>query len=474
MTDFTTGFSVSLADSVAFSRLCGDCNPLHVDAIGARRLRFGSTVTHGIHLFLRSLDELAERGLLQGQTPILLSATFNNAVTSGERVTLDASTHGNKLRLSGAAGGTQAFTASVELQPEIASGGPIEDAEFAPARPDELDFPPAVSEGTVPLRLSESLLMSLFPALAALPGHGWIADLLATTQIIGMRCPGMHSIYSGFKLQRSLAGVAARAMHYHMQGTEKRLQMIRLQVVGAYLNGMIEAFFRARPVEQRSLREIATSIAPNIFAGHRVLVVGGSRGLGELTAKLAAAGGADVTITYAKGADDARRICAEADELGHKCAMQPLDVLSLSAPDDLPWLTSAAFTHVYFFASPPIAMNVGRWDAALFDKFTRIYVTAFATLVERILDARISKRQSVRFLYPSSVFASQPEAGFAEYAVAKAAGEALCDQLQGRRGAQFSKPRMPRMHTDQTSSVTDIGAADPFPVMLEVVRAFHA
>jgi hypothetical protein len=136
------------------------------------------------------------------------------------------------------------------------------------------------------------------------------------------------------------------------------------------------------------------------------------------------------------------------------------------------WLAAERFTHVYFFASPPIAKNTGRWNQALFEQFTRVYVAAFAALVEQTTAQ--SGDTPVRFLYPSSVFVAQLEPGFAEYAVAKAAGEALCDQLEGRRGARFSKPRLPRMRTDQTNALVDIGAEDPFPVMLDVVRRFHA
>jgi hypothetical protein len=258
-------------------------------------------------------------------------------------------------------------------------------------------------------------------------------------------------------------------MRYSVGGMEKRLHLLRIQVTGSCLEGTLDAFFRPRPVEQRALHEVASVVAARAFDGQRVLVVGGSRGLGELTAKITVAGGADVTITYAHGHEDAQRVCAEALALGRRCAARHLDLSTFGTEAAPQWLAESRFSHVYFFASPPIAKNIGRWSDGLFAQFARIYVTGFAALVEQVL-AQAEGQQPTRFLYPSSVFVTRGESGFAEYAVAKAAGEALCEQLARRRDAQFLKPRLPRMRTDQTSSLVDIGAVDAFPIMLDVVR----
>ena len=43
-------------DQLAFAKLSGDHNPLHLDPLLARRLLFGRQVVHGLHALLWSLD----------------------------------------------------------------------------------------------------------------------------------------------------------------------------------------------------------------------------------------------------------------------------------------------------------------------------------------------------------------------------------------------------------------------------------
>src|ERR1017187_2103326 len=49
----------SFADQERFAAVSGDCNPMHVDALMARRTQAGAPVVHGIHLLLWALDSLA-------------------------------------------------------------------------------------------------------------------------------------------------------------------------------------------------------------------------------------------------------------------------------------------------------------------------------------------------------------------------------------------------------------------------------
>jgi NADP-dependent 3-hydroxy acid dehydrogenase YdfG len=285
----------------------------------------------------------------------------------------------------------------------------------------------------------------------------------------------MHSIYSGFRLRRMLPQAnASTGMQYRVTGVADRFRLLRIEVTGACLVGTIEAFFRPRPVVQRSISEISAVVSSDAFLDHRVLIVGGSRGLGELTAKILLAGHADVTITYFRGKRDAEKICDEARALGLVCSAQHMDVTTMEGQGSPEWLATSCFSHVYFFATPPISKNQGDWSASLYDQFHQTYVAGFKNLVEQTLATRADRDRSVHFLYPSSVFLTKPEIGFGEYAAAKAAGEALCDKLQGSHGARFTKPRLPRMQTDQTNSLVDTGAADPLSILLDVIRNAHS
>ncbi len=54
--------------------------------------------------------------------------------------------------------------------------------------------------GSLSLHLPLEDFANLFPALARSYTPAQMAVLLATTRLVGMECPGLHSIFSTFKL----------------------------------------------------------------------------------------------------------------------------------------------------------------------------------------------------------------------------------------------------------------------------------
>jgi len=474
------GFVIQPQDSAAFARLSGDFNPLHLDPVAARRLQFGGTVCHGVHLVLLALETLARGGALRGRSLQAVSAVFHQPVRTGAavRCVVAPDAGGERVKVSGMEASRPQFTVQVVLgpaaaAPEVPEAQP-ESARAAlnPSFPADATALQAVSGG-VPLRLNSALLQQLFPALAAWPdGRAVAADLMASTNVVGMRCPGLNSIYSEFKLHRSAAPGSATVMPYSAIHADPRFQKVCLRLQGALLEGTVEAFFRAPPVAQRTLDELAMVTQPGCVTGQRALVVGGSRGLGELVAKMLLAGGAEVTITYARGATDAARTVAAARERGAVCQALQLDA-TVPMPDAVAALAQGGYTHLYHFATPAIGKSPsGQWSQALFDSYCRIYVAALAELTRAIVHSP-RDGMPLHILYPSTVFLNSAERGLAEYCAAKAAGEALCDHLALNTGRfVVQRPRLPRMKTDQNSSVLGPDAADPYPIMARILQSF--
>ncbi|MGE5257302.1 MAG: MaoC/PaaZ C-terminal domain-containing protein [Hyphomicrobiales bacterium] len=72
-------------DQLAFARLSGDSNPLHMNPTTARRLLFGQPVVHGLHALLWGVDEALRTGM-QALELRTVRADFQTGIGLGRTV----------------------------------------------------------------------------------------------------------------------------------------------------------------------------------------------------------------------------------------------------------------------------------------------------------------------------------------------------------------------------------------------------
>lgn len=448
---FTRRFTA--ADQHAFALLSGDWNPMHMDAAAARRTVFGERVVHGIHTLLWALSVAAPRGALAQ-----LEVKFQKAVRLDSELQCTMKGTPEAFTLVVSVDGA----AAVKIKGRMGSYARSCAARPAPAHDREaavVEFGAADGmKGTAPLGCDQDLLGKLLPDLS-LPI--WQTEvLLATTRVVGMQCPGLHSMYAALTMKFD-EPVESAVLTYAVRAEDTPYSSVEIEFDGAGAHGKARALFRPPPQAQATYADAAEAVTAHEFQDWRALVVGGSRGLGEVAAKLIAAGGGNVCLTYALGADDARRICDELRAADREAHAVRLDVTKTEMPP-LPWEP----THLLYFATPQIPADRGEnFSMSDFNRLCAFYVEGF----HRVVTALPSL---TAILYPSTIYLDEHKPQLAAYCAAKAAGETLCRHLAGAR--RIHMPRLPRLATDQTSGITSNSAPAALPVILQELRTLGA
>lgn len=453
-------------DQVAFARLSSDWNPMHLDHAFARRSQMGAPVVHGIHTLVWAADAVLRSApfkianiRVRFLQPLYLdeTASFRICDRTDARIEIEvvaANTVVASINLSAAPG--KPVTETAQLSSSAVTGF----AEPANLRFEQLaGHTGAVATGDADIGL-------LFPALTDAIGAAAVRDLLATSQIVGMACPGLHSLFAGLDVNCNRQTGREGALAYAVSKADARFRSLQIDVSGAGIAGRLNAFARPAPPTQPGMSEISARVSGKPFAGQRSLIIGGSRGLGEVTAKIVAAGGGHPVITFRDSEQEAQQIAADIALAGGQCDVLRYD--ALSTPREQLLKLGTAVDCCYYFATPKIFQRKSAlYEPQKLRTFLGFYADGFFELCAALAHDRPGK---LAMFYPSTVAIDQAAGATAEYAMAKISGEILAKYInEFMSGIHVISRRLPRILTDQTAMVGVASADNALDVMLPIV-----
>jgi NAD(P)-dependent dehydrogenase (short-subunit alcohol dehydrogenase family) len=462
-------------DQARFALLSGDFNPSHMDPVAARRTQAGAQVVHGIHVLLWLLDAIAASHTSIANVATV-KARFWKVVYPGDRVDARVTQYTpNAVRATVSVQGVEVISLAAELGRVGSEGNPLCSLPAIPLAPQTSPCDPALEElperrGRVSFAGRSAAYGAAFPNAARLLGIHRVAALGCSSYLVGMVVPGLHSTYASLDLRMTAQDCPAEELWFAVTSVESRFGRIQIQIAAAGLTGSLVTFSRAPPVQQPSIEAAASRVEPREFSASVALIVGGSRGLGEVAAKLIAAGGGKVTITYASGKSDALAVAAQINGWGGGCEVWGYDVRS-DAYRQLRELSEPP-THIYYFATPTIfRRKAGLCAPERLAEFNQFYLHGFMGLVEAACRLR---PEGISVFYPSTAYLKKRPEGMTEYAMSKAAGEVLCaDIARFNPKVRVIAQRLPRILTDQTAALIRAKNADPLDVMLPIIRKMH-
>jgi len=448
-----------------FASVSGDVNPIHVDAKWAAAHFPGALVVHGQHVLLWALDELARAR--PGMPLASVQATYVKPVVVGDRVEASLSQDHKLVHIK--VHGEIAVAARVEFggsavpaEPRFEGGGVPTSARAR--RVTEL----AGLSGTVTLPPAARSLTTRFAALTRAIGGDRVIGLAAISALVGMDCPGLHSMLSKIVV-RTEAAAGGDGLAFQVRKFHEPMSLAEIDVTGMGISGTVSAFTAREPTPATSDEALRAMVSPTEFRRQRPLVVGATSGLGYATARLLAAGGADPVLTWHVSPAD--EVVRAVRALGARGTAVQLNAASPS--QGLAEIAASGWdgAQLYYFATPRIfRRRIEPYQKQDFRDFVSVFVDGFYEVVRTF-----ASRSRLTVFYPSSTAIDDSSADLLEYALAKTLGEQLCVRMEKKMPhLKIVVARLPRTATRQTDTFLKVRSETPEAIMLPLIRAVQA
>jgi NADP-dependent 3-hydroxy acid dehydrogenase YdfG len=441
-----------------------------MDPVAARRTQAGAQVVHGIHAVLWALEATLANGRSFNRITTL-DVQFKKFIYVGDQVAL-ASVRETEtmLRVALCVDGLETTTLEIGFAPRAKISASL----LSTAVIEVPQVPLTLTLADLPGRsgrlsiTNERRVSSMFLKTTEQLGKHRVEAIAQLSTLVGMVCPGLHSIFSSLELEFTSEPEEATGLNFKVQNIDGRFRLAKIAISGSGLRGMASAFVRHPPVTQPSYLDLTQLVHKNEFSSTTALIVGGSRGLGALTARAIAAGGGRVIVTYVHGETEALDISKEIGP--DACCILRYDVRKDASEQlsSLDWNVN----QLYYFATSQIFRQKASWFVSShFSEFCQMYVTGFEAVCKAV---QIQENQKLSVFYPSSLAVEDHPRDMIEYSMAKAAGEILCsDMNRFMRDVHVVVKRLPRILTDQTATVMPVESSDPLDVMLPIIRELH-
>jgi acyl dehydratase len=468
---------ISPQEREIFSKISGDYNPYHLDALYSRKSIFGKPVVYGVLIVLKALEQHFLHLCAEVDAPGLIlqkiSANFLRPAFFEECLSLEIlskNPHELTLRIFSDSRKIKIANAKATFQEDASLSGQAKFkriSENTPQEPADWELKELEGHtGRIEIETLDSLITELFPELTRRLGPDRIAAVSRLSALVGMHCPGRHALFAGFSLDCDHDD-SEQAICYSVEKTDERYSHLSLKLDGGPFRGTVTSFIQPKPVDTMAIDSIAALVKKDEFMDRAAVVLGGSRGLGAVAAKIIAAGGGSVLVTYLVGRAEAMEVARDIREFGGKCAIDQFQV-GASADFSLPEKFQPP-TDLLYFASPHISRRKDvLFSRELFNEFADVYVDGFLNAYEA---CRAMTDKPLTVFLPSSVFVETAPTELAEYSAAKAAAEVAARAIcADDKNTLLVIRRLPMLRTDQTLNIQGTESGDPLKAILDMLR----
>ncbi len=447
----------SLNDNIFFSNVSGDKNPIHIDKIFARKTIFGQPIVHGCHLLIYALNIVYKKNKIIGkkfQVNFLKPVFTNQLLTFYINELEDTILIANKEIIF--------VKINIEKNQPIPHTNSDYKKNLRKSKPKKLSIKLIKKNKTYKFVHACEIkkARNKFPYLYQAYGSLTASELFDLSYLVGMECPGKHSLFLEANIELKYQNINP---NYKISKYDYRFKLLNISTKTKNMSVEIKAFIRPAPVVFPNIKELKKIVKNKEFKSIKALIIGGSRGLGSLTAKLIAAGGGEVIITYNDGRNEALKLIKEIKEFGSKGRIIQYNIQE----EKIMKTFKTKINQCYYYATPRIfGKQKKNFDKLMFKKFLLYYVIKFEKIIKNIN----KNYKNCSFFFPSTISISEPLEEIIEYTNAKLEAEIMITKLTNQLRDKVLIERYPRLLTDQTNTILNINTIDSSKLVVKTIR----
>ena len=453
--------SFTLSECMMFANLSKDFNEVHTLSPLESGANFENRINHGVHSLLWSLEVFFQEFKY---LPQKIHVRYKQPVYLNEEITLYWNKELNMLYLLGLDGSILVnISLSGRFYKYVKTGVvvPAHSLALDKFETKNIDFEKLTLglTRTDLYTLDLKFLPVLFPELTRFLGDESLSSIIEISQIIGMHLPGKFSILSHIKME-FIENTSWR--NIELMRIDSRAKFIILEINSPKIKASIGAFFRPKPIHINSTNNLDVQDATiSIPRGRRVLIIGGSSGIGSIVSKVLALNGADVTVTYHRHKDAAESLKTSLTAQGGMVRLIPLSITEQGIRGNL----EKNFESIYYFATPAIKTNYDSFNSKLYQNYYYFYVTIFKKLINFF-----NLESNKNIFFPSTILLDKQKPGFKEYIMAKAQGENACRNTKPSNNLTIRVLRLKAVQTNNTNYLIPIEFSDPIDEAIRIIK----
>ena len=454
-------------DAETFSKISGDFNPIHLSDDFASKSIHGQRIVHGLNIVIWALDKFYK---FNNSTKIKsIVVNFKNPVFFRELIFLKINKVTNnsynfKIFDNEA---TKVFF-SILIYKNQSKKRNLKNKIFTKSYPKKINLKMLNQENIInDVIFNKYLLKREFKNIYKKLDSSVIGTLLKTSNIVGMQVPGEYSTYL------SLKGTFDYKNHnltYRVDNYDTRFNLINLSLSGIF-KGRLEALITPKPIKLLPINDIIKLLNKykfyhkTYFKNKKILIIGGSRGLGAYIVKILSLQDAKVIFTYKNNKKDAYEIIRELKKINKNVETLKFDVLN----KNFKMLSNLKPDHVYYMATPRIGKvnNANKVKEEKLKFFYNYYIDGFINLFNFY-----DNDSKIKFFYPSTTYVNDKNSSLSEYSIIKKQAEKFCKDLNNKESNKkiFIYRIKPLMTDQHLSFYKKVKLDNPLRTLIGIIK----